>query len=34
LLKEKLKRAEQKQAQQPQQQQKPEGKPDLKAVGE
>ena len=34
LLKEKLKRNEAKQAQQPQQQQKPEGKPDLKAVGE
>jgi hypothetical protein len=34
LLKEKLKRNEAKQAQQPPQQQKPEGKPDLKAVGE
>jgi hypothetical protein len=34
LLKEKLKQNEAKQAQQPQQQQKPEGKPDLKAVGE
>jgi hypothetical protein len=33
LLKEKLKRNEAKQAQQPPQQQKPEGKPDLKAVG-
>jgi hypothetical protein len=34
LLKEKLNRNEAKQAQQPPQQQKPEGKPDLKAVGE
>lgn len=34
LLKEKLKQNEAKQAQQPPQQQKPEGKPDLKAVGE